>query len=140
MDKYIFPAIFEPGEKKGYCITFHDLPGCITEGDTLEEALYMAKDALELHLYSMEEDGDKIPSPTLPENIQVPAGGFITLVEAWMPLIRDEMANKAIKKTLTIPKWLNDLAEKKKVNFSHILQVGLKRHLGITEDTKKLKG
>jgi len=138
VDKYIFPAIFEPGEKKGYCVTFPDLPGCITAGDTLEEALFMAKDALELHLYGMEEDGDLVPEPTPPEKVEVPEGGFLTLVEVWMPLIRDEMANKAIKKTLTIPKWLNDLAEKKKVNFSHILQVSLKKHLGIND--KKLKG
>ncbi len=89
MDRHIFPAIFEPGEKKGYCITFPDLPGCITEGDSLEEALRMAKEALELHLYSLEEDGDIIPSPTPPEGIAVPEGVFVTLVDAWMPLIRD---------------------------------------------------
>ncbi|ADG83319.1 type II toxin-antitoxin system HicB family antitoxin [Thermincola potens] len=139
MDKYLFPAIFEPGEVKGYCVTFPDLPGCITEGDTLEEALHMAKDALELHLYGMEEDGDYIPDPTPPEKVKAPEGGFVTIIEAWMPLIRDEMANKAVKKTLTIPKWLNDLAEKKQVNFSHLLQVSLKKHLGINEKTR-LKG
>ena len=82
MDKYIFPAIFEPGEEKGYCITFPDLPGCITEGDTLEEAFSMAKEALELHLYSMEEDGDAIPSPTEPSKIKINKNSFITLVEA----------------------------------------------------------
>lgn len=131
MDKYFFPAIFEPGETKGYCVTFPDLPGCITEGDDLEEALHMAKEALELHLYGMEEDGDPIPKPTPPERITVPCGAFVTVIEAWMPLIRDEMANKAIKKTLTIPKWLNDMAEQKKVNFSHVLQSALKRHLGV---------
>lgn len=59
MDRCIFPAIFEPGEKKGYTVSFPDLPGCITEGDTMEEALHMAKEALELHLYGMEEDGDE---------------------------------------------------------------------------------
>jgi len=136
VDKYLFPAIFEPGGKKGYCITFPDLPGCITEGKSLEEALHMAKEALELHLYGMEEDGDLIPEPTPPEKIKVPEGGFVTIIEAWMNLIRDEMANKAVKKTLTIPKWLNDLAEEKKVNFSHVLQSSLKRHLGIKERSK----
>lgn len=133
MDKYLFPAIFEPGEKKGYCITFPDLPGCITEGDTLEESLFMAKDALELHLYGMEEDGDPIPEPTPPEKIKGPEGGFVTVVEAWMDLVRDEMASRAVKKTLTVPKWLNDKAEEKKINFSQVLQVALKNRLGITE-------
>lgn len=132
-DKYIFPAVFDPEEEGSYCITFPDLPGCITTGDTLEEALYMAKDALELHLYGMEADGEPIPNPTPPEKIKVPKGGFVSLIQVWMPPIRDEMANKAVKKTLTIPKWLNDIAESEKVNFSHLLQTALKEYLGLKE-------
>ena len=131
MDRYIFPAIFEPGERKGYTVNFPDLPGCITEGDTMEEALHMAKEALELHLYGMEEDGDEIPDPTRPEELNVPEKSFVSLVEVWMPIIRDEMENKAVKKTLTIPKWLNDVAEKNNVNFSQVLQSALKEYLGI---------
>jgi predicted RNase H-like HicB family nuclease len=137
MDRYIFPAVFEKGENKGYTVTFPDLPGCITEGDTVEEALRMAKEALELHLYGMEEDGDTIPTPTAPENIKTDNEGvFISLVDAWMPLVRDEMQNKAIKKTLTLPKWLNDIAENNKINFSQMLQTALKEYLGVTEPRK----
>lgn len=91
----------------------------------------MAKEALELHLYGMEEDSDPIPEPTVPERLNAPVKGFISLVEAWMPMVRDEMSNKAVKKTLTIPKWLNDMAEKRNANFSHVLQVALKDYLGI---------
>lgn len=133
MDRYLFPAVFEPGEKKGYFVSFPDLSGCITEGDSLEEALRMSKEALELHLYGMEEDGDIIPEPTPPEKLEVPEGSFVSLVEAWMDLVRDEMANKSIKKTLTVPKWLNDLAEQNRVNFSHVLQVSLKKILGVID-------
>ena len=136
MDRYLFPAVFELGDVKGYCVTFPDLPGCITEGDTLEEALRMAREALELHLYGMEEEGDSIPTPTAPEKIPFVTGAFVTVVEAWMTLIRDEMANKAIKKTLTIPKWLNDAAEQEHVNFSHILQGALKDYLGINQSSR----
>lgn len=131
MDRYIFPAIFEPGEVKGYVITFPDLPGCITEGDNMEEALHMAKEALELFLYSLEEEGEKIPEPTTPERIKTENHSFISLVEVWMPVVRDEMQNKSIKKTLTIPKWLNDIAEQNKVNFSQVLQAALKEYLGV---------
>ena len=131
MDRYIFPAIFEPGEIKGYTVTFPDLPGCITEGDTMEEALHMAKEALELFMYGMEEDNETIPKPTAPENIVVPQKAFVSLVEVWMPIVRDEMGNRAVKKTLTIPKWLNDIAEKNKVNFSQVLQSALKEYLGV---------
>lgn len=137
MDKYIFSAVFEPGDIKGYVITFPDLPGCITEGDTLEKALAMAKDALELHLYGMEEDGNPIPQPTPPEKIHVPEGAFVVPIEVYMPPVRDEMANKAVKKTLTLPKWLNDAAEKAEINFSQVLQQALRERLGINERKKK---
>lgn len=133
MDRWIFPAIFEPGENRGYVVVFPDLPGCITEGATIEEALHMAKDALELYLYGLEEDGDPIPEPTAPDKIRVPEGAFVSLVEAWMPVVRDEMRNRAVKKTLTIPKWLNDRAEASGVNFSHVLQAALKDYLGVAE-------
>lgn len=131
MEKYIFPAIFEPGENHGYCITFPDLPGIVTSGETIEESLAMAKEALELHLFGMEEDGEEIPEATPPNKIPLPEGAFVSLIEAWMPPVRDEMANRAVKKTLTIPQWLNDIAERRKVNYSHLLQESLKRHLGV---------
>ena len=133
MDTYIFPAIFEPSEVGGYCITFPDLPGCITEGDTLKESMYMAKDALELYVYNLEEDGEEIPSPSKPEKLEVDNGSFIVPVEAYLPVVRSEMANKSVKKTLTIPYWLNKIAEDKSVNFSQILQASLKDYLGIED-------
>lgn len=130
-DKYIYPALFDPGDEHGYCITFPDLPGIVTQGETIEEALAMAKEALELHIYGMEEDNDPIPSPSHPNELDLPPGAFVSLIEVWMPPVRDEMANRAVKKTLTIPQWLNDIAEKKKVNYSHILQESLKDYLGV---------
>lgn len=131
MDNYIYPAIFETSEAGGYCITFPDLPGCITEGDDLKEAMHMAKDALELYLYNLEEDNENIPIPSNPENIKIPKGSFVVPIEAYMPIVRNEMSNKSVKKTLTIPYWLNKLAEENNINFSQILQTSLKEHLGI---------
>lgn len=133
MDKYIFPALFESDGQEGYTVTFPDLPGCITEGDSLEDALYMAKDALELFIYSMEEDRDNIPTPTSPEKVNIPQGSFVSLIEVYMPPVRDEMANKSMNKTLTLPRWLNNAAEKANINFSQILQTALKQQLGIIE-------
>ena len=60
MDTFIFPAIFEPSEDGGYCISFPDLPGCITEGDDLKSAMYMAKDALELYIYNLGRSWEKL--------------------------------------------------------------------------------
>lgn len=131
MDFYIYPAVFDPCEEGGYSITFPDLPGCISEGDTLEEAFRMAKEAATLHLWGMEDDGDPIPIHTSPDKIEIPLGGFVSLIEIWMPPIRDKMANKAVNKMVTLPKWLSDLASQEKVNVSHVLQDALKKHLGV---------
>ena len=133
MDVYIYPAIFEPSEAGGYCITFPDLPGCITEGDTLDEAMYMAKDALELYLFNLEDEDEEIPVPSAPESIETKNHTFVVPVKAYMPLIREELANKSVKKTLTIPYWLNKAAESSHINFSQVLQFALKERLGLIE-------
>jgi predicted RNase H-like HicB family nuclease len=133
MAKYYFPAIFDPGSdgSSGYTVTFPDLPGCITEGSNLEEAFHMAKDVLAGYLYGIEEDSETIPSPSDPKTITIPPGAFITVIDVWTDYIRDEIENKAIKKTLTIPKWLNDAAEAEGINFSQLLQFAIKERLGM---------
>lgn len=90
-----------------------------------------AKEVLELHLWGMEEDDDIIPSASKPEEIKLETGEFILPVCVYMAPVREEMNNKAVKKTLTIPYWLNKIAEEQKVNFSAILQKSLKENLGI---------
>jgi predicted RNase H-like HicB family nuclease len=116
MPHYIYPAILIPAtDAPGFTVVFPDLPGCITEGDTLAHTLEMAAEAMALHLYSMEIDGDPIPAPSNTTDITYPpeanAASFITLVSARTEPIRDELENRAVKKTLTIPNWLNTLAE-----------------------------
>lgn len=83
MAKYIFPALFKAGEEdeQGYTVTFPDLQGCITEGDTLEEAIYMAKDALAGYLLTSEEDGDEIPIASNSKVIELPQDAFILDIE-----------------------------------------------------------
>jgi predicted RNase H-like HicB family nuclease len=121
MKKYIYPAVFEP-EDNYYNVSFPDLPGCFTFGRGYEEALAMAEEALRGHLYSLENDGDPIPTPSNPVSIKVSDGCFVSLVTAWMELVYSEQENKSVKKTLTIPKWLNDEAEELHINFSQVLQ------------------
>ena len=70
----------------------------------------MAAEAMSLHLYGMEEDGQEIPEPDM--NVETKAGEMIVPITAWMTLFREEMQNRAIKKTLTIPAWLNEAAGK----------------------------
>jgi len=134
-DRYVFPATFEYDED-GISVEFPDLPGALTSGNTDEEALHMAKDCLALHLYGMEEDGDLIPEPTPVSKIPQMSKKVVVLIDVWMPPFRDKMSDRAVKKTLTIPKWLDDLAAEHKVNYSHVLQDALKDYLGVTERKK----
>ncbi len=92
-----------------------------------------AREAMALHLYGMEQDGDPIPEPTPINKLRMAKNQVVVLVDVWMPPFRDEMEERAIKKTLTIPKWLDDLAQDRHVNFSHLLQDALKQYLGVKE-------
>lgn len=134
MDRYTFIAklIHDPIEG-GYTVEFPDLPGCITEGDNLEESNRNAKEALSIHLFGMEEDQEEIPQPSDPEDIEVEKGELLMPVTVYMKNVREDMRNKAVSKTVTLPRWLRDEAERQKVNFSGILQRALKSELGIEE-------
>ncbi|NLW06693.1 MAG: type II toxin-antitoxin system HicB family antitoxin [Clostridia bacterium] len=132
MAKYVFPAIFTKEDDGQYYIEFPDLKNCYTQGDNLQDAYDMASDVLCLCLYQMEENGEPIPAPSDPENIKV-NNGFVSLVGADTLEYRKFYNNKAVKKTLSIPEWLNALAEREGVNFSQILQEALKEKLGIND-------
>lgn len=133
MATYIYPAIFQPETIGGYSVAFPDLPGCFTEGDDLEEAIAMARDALGLYLYSLEEDGETIPPASSPDAVGAEPGRFVTLIDIDMLAYRQKYDNRAVKKTLTIPAWLNTMAEADNVNFSQILQTALKERLGLAD-------
>lgn len=126
---YAYPAYLYYDED-GISVEFPDLPGCLPCGDTTEDALHNAKEAMGLHLYGMEQDGDEIPAPTPVRDLHPEEGGIVTLVEVFMPSIRDRAENRVVKKTLTIPAWLNREAEEAHVNFSQVLQDALKSYLG----------
>lgn len=122
MAKYFYPAIFHE-EEKGYSVSFPDLDGCFSEGDTLSETYEMAFDAIGLYLTDLLENKKEIPCPSLPRNISVENGDCIILIE--FDMSRYLKRSKSIKKTLTIPTWLNEEAEKRHINFSGVLQEAL---------------
>ena len=114
-------------------ITFPDLPGCVSQAHSDGEAVSMATEALELHLYGMEQSETPVPNPSRLSEIPTEPDQRTILVTAIMPLVREDMETKAVKKTLTIPAWLNRAAEAAHVNFSALLQRSLREHLGIQD-------
>jgi len=114
---YNYPLIVH--EENGYWGEFPDIEGCNAQGDTISEILEDAKEALETHILCMLTDGEKLNKPSHPKKIKTDKNSFVTIITADVDLAKED---KSIKKTLTIPKWLNDQAEKHHLNFSKALQ------------------
>lgn len=131
MAKYVYPAVFTEEAEGGYSIAFPDVPGCFTGAETLEEGIAMAQDALCLMLYDLEEAKREINKPTQIQNVHTEANEFVTLISCDTLEYRKFFNNKAVKKTLSIPAWLNTMAEREELNFSAVLQEALKAKLNI---------
>ena len=129
--KYAYPAIIQAEADGLYSVEFPDIDGCVTSGSSLPDAIQMAEDALCLMLYDMEESGEAIPAPSDPKAVQAGTDALVSLVCCDTIEYRKLNNNKAVKKTLTIPAWLNTLAERADLNFSSVLQDALKLRLDI---------
>lgn len=130
MSRYVFTAIFEP-EEGMYNVYFPDLPSCYTCGETLAEALRMAEDVLGGYLSRAEERGEDIPQPREIAQTEIPENAKTSMILADTEEYRRVHSSRAVKKTLTIPSWLNEAAEQQCVNFSQVLQEALKQRLGM---------
>ncbi len=118
---FVYPAIFHE-EEGNYWVEFPDLPGCQTYGDSLNTTMKCAQEALAGYLLTLLSEEKRIPPSTRMQEIEVTEQGFLTLVSCDINQYKD---TKAVKKTLTIPAWLNDLAVERNYNFSQILQEAL---------------
>ena len=127
-DTYSYIAVIS-FDDDGISIDFPDLIGCFTCAENDNEIFKMAKEVLGLHLWSMEKDNEHIPEPSALKDIKLESNETAVLIDIFMPSVRDRINNKVVKKTLTIPQWLNAEAERQGVNFSMILQNGLKQYL-----------
>lgn len=131
MKKHYYPAVFTK-EPDGYSVFFPDLPGCCTEGDTIDQAAEMCVEAIGLYA----EDQNKsfsFPAASNPADIETVKGQFVALIEFDELAYRKKHSSKSVSKNLTIPGWLNAMAEEKGVNFSGVLQNALKEQLGIDQ-------
>ena len=120
--KLIYPAIFTPCEvNDGYSVVVPDLPGCVTEGSSLADAIDMAVDAASGWILGELEDGNTYPAPSDFKAVEVPDGSFVNLIVLDMDSYSEKYGSKAVRKNITIPAWLNTYGEKNNVNFSKVL-------------------
>ena len=130
MRKLSYPAVFEPSDG-GYSVYFPDLPGCVSYGDSFESAEREAADALGLHVYGMEKDGDTLPEPSArpkldPETAQ---GALLSMITVYPDLVANELDNRRVHTNVTLPAWLKAAAEERHLNYSKILEAALVDYL-----------
>ena len=132
--KLTYPACFYPDEEKqgAFAVVVPDLPGCVSGGDTLAAAILMGTDAASGWVLDELEDGKPVPKASPLESVAPKPGGFVSMLVLDMDSYAEKYGDKAVRKNLTIPAWLNTAALEKNVNFSKILQEALKKelHLG----------
>ncbi len=140
----IYPACFFK-EENGYSVVFPDLNWLATQGDTLDEAMSMAVDCLAGYLYSCKKDGDVISAPSKLSDIDIEAigkeldpdtpvdGAFVNMVSVDVEAYAKQHFEKSVKKTLTIPSWLNEEALALGINFSQTLQEALIQKIHATK-------
>ena len=129
--KYIYPVCIYPGDVSGYTVIVPDLTGCVTEGETIAEALEQTVDAASGWVLDELEEGRKAPEPSAIESIKADeyAGGFVSIVLLDIDAYAEKYGEKAVRKNCTIPAWLNTAAENAHLNFSQVLQTALQEQL-----------
>jgi len=121
-----YPAIFYPWEDSpGYTVEVPDLPGCVSEGASLAEAVFMGTDAASGWVLDELEDGRPAPPASAPRDIHPEEGGFVSFLVLDMSAYAEKYGKNAVRKNLTIPAWLNTFAEERGINFSRVLTESL---------------
>ncbi len=117
--------MLSPSKAGGFTVEVPDLPGCVSEGDSLADAILMATDAASGWVLDELEDGKEAPAASPIERVHPNPGGFVTMLALDMDAYAEKYGEKAVRKNLTIPAWLNTFAEKNHINFSQVLQDSL---------------
>ena len=123
MAAYVYPAVFHANDDGTYTVSFPDLPGCISEGKDLENAIHMAQSALTLWLHCAVEVKEPIPAASAPASVSTAPGEFLSLVRAE---VRDE---RAVRRTVSIPRWMDEKVTASHISLSRVLQDALRERL-----------
>lgn len=129
-EKYVSPAVFTYEEGQEIAVVFPDLDAA-TSGENDKDALFSARELLGCVMSGLEEDGEDIPAPTPLAKVACESNERVMLIDVYMPSIRLAHVNRSVNRTVTLPAWLNAAAQEKNINFSQVLQDGLKQRLGV---------
>jgi len=138
LNHLIYPIVVEKAEDGGFGMYFPDFPGTAILSIDIADGIRRAKEMLSNLVLEKEEQGEQLPEPSAPENIELlDTSDRVIFIEVYMPPYRNEAANKAVTKNCTLPKWLRDAGEQAGLNFSQLLQTSIKEALGIKSAKKQ---
>ena len=124
--KLLYPAIFTPfGDREGYTVVVPDLPGCVTEGDSLIEAIEMGVDAASGWILGEIEEGNGFPAASTLEDIKTDGDSFVSLLVLDMNAYAEQYGTKAVRRNITIPAWLDTYVQKNHLSLSKVVQDSL---------------
>lgn len=121
LQEYVYPAVFHANEDGTYTIIFPDLPGCISEGKTLGNAMQMAEAALTQWIEYLRDNEEEIPAPSKLQNIELDVAEFVNFIRA------DVRDNRAVKRTISLPRWMDEQAAEEGLSLSKVLQEALSK-------------
>ena len=124
MSTYVYPAVFHPNDDGTFTVLYPDLPGCISEGKDLANAMAMAQSALAQWVEYLTDNKAAIPAPSRVRDVACSGDEFVTLIRAE---IRD---SRAVKRTVSIPKWMDEQVAASGLSLSRVLQDALRDRLG----------
>ena len=121
--KYLYPAVFTPfGDRDGFTVEVPDLPGCVTEGDSLIEAIEMANDAACGWILEEVENGRSFPAPSDPKYMEVDKESFVNLMVLDIDAYAEQYGSKAVRRNITLPAWLDTYVQKNHLSLSKVVQ------------------
>ena len=128
---YVYPVVFSPLENGGYCVYAPDIKGCITEANSIAEGITKIRDGLCGMLYMMERDKLFVPEPTALKDIEQEESDIVTLVDAPLDEYRRRVGSKAVRRTISVPEWLDRLAMSAGISLSQVTQEALRLKLNV---------
>ena len=123
VQEYVYPAVFHSNEDGTYTVLFPDLPGCISEGKTLGNAMKMAEAALTQWVDYLKDNKEDIPEPSRLQNVELDKDEFVSLIRA------DIKDTRAVKRTVSLPKWMDDKVSEVGFSLSKLLQEAVQKKL-----------
>lgn len=121
VQEYVYPAVFHANEDGTYTVLFPDLPGCISEGKTMGNAMKMAEAALTQWVDYLKDNKEDIPEPSRLQNVELDKDEFASLIRA------DIKDTRAVKRTVSLPKWMDEQVAEEGLSLSKVLQDALSK-------------